>query len=396
MTLDADTTVTFGTYDYIFDLDSTGDFFINDNGTEQFIFNDSGYFEIKDQGELRFYDNDSDYVGLKSLTNITSSTTYALPGSDGSPDQILATNGSGALRWIDSGSAAGSLWTDGGDYIYPSNSESLQLGDGDWIGVGTGSNQPYITFDDTNNYFEFIGGNVGIGTTTPSEELHLSDGTFLIDNPSTLTEVGSVDTPYSPLDVYVSGRYAYIADYGAVSIVDISQPSNPVNVGNVPFVTPYSIFVAGQYAYTGTWIYTDLRVIDVSDPSSPTITGTYNSPCDALDVYVSGKYAYMANGYCGLTVVDVSDPTTPTLAGNYDTTDVAEGIYVSGQYAYLATSSEGLRIVDISDPTTPTLAGTYDTDGNAFGVYVSGRYAYVADGSNGLVVVSIRKICIYC
>lgn len=51
---------------------------------------------------------------------------------------------------------------------------SVTMGDSLWIGNGTGANQPYLTFDDTNNYFEFMGGSIGIGTQTPVSELDVS------------------------------------------------------------------------------------------------------------------------------------------------------------------------------------------------------------------------------
>jgi len=44
---------------------------------------------------------------------------------------------------------------------------SIDMNDGAWIGNSNSGSDPYLTFDDTNNYFEFMGGNVGIGTTSP-------------------------------------------------------------------------------------------------------------------------------------------------------------------------------------------------------------------------------------
>ena len=74
--------------------------------------------------------------------------------------------------------------------------------------------------------------------------------------------------------------------------------------------------------------------------------------------------------------MDISDPTTPTLAGSYDTGGYAEGVAVSGDYAYVANDYDGykgLLIVDVSNKAAPTLAGSYDTAG-ARGVTVSGDY----------------------
>ncbi|MFQ5455565.1 MAG: hypothetical protein ACE5EA_05075, partial [Nitrospirota bacterium] len=74
----------------------------------------------------------------------------------------------------------------------------------------------------------------------------------------------------------------------------------------------------------------------------------------------------------------------PFLASSYDTSGYAYGIYVSGKYAYVADGGAGLQIVDISNPNAPALAGAYNTPHWAEDVYVSGKYAYVADGGAGL------------
>ena len=75
---------------------------------------------------------------------------------------------------------------------------------------------------------------------------------------------------------------------------------------------------------------------------------------------------------------------------NYeDTTGYAFGVYVSGDYAYVADGDSGLAVIDISDPTNPGTPVYKDTTGDARGVFVSGDYAYVADGESGLAVIDI-------
>jgi hypothetical protein len=132
-----------------------------------------------------------------------------------------------------------------------------------------------------------------------------------------------------------------------------------------------------------------LQVIDISDPSSPALAGSYDTPGSSYDVVVSGDHACVADYGAGLQVINVSDPANPTLAGTYDTPDVSYGVVVSGDHAYVAVYNAGLCVIDISDPTNPALAGTYDTPGHAEGVAVAGDYAYVADHEIGLQVIDI-------
>ena len=42
------------------------------------------------------------------------------------------------------------------------------------------------------------------------------------------------------------------------------------------------------------------------------------------------------DGGSGLQVIDVSDPENPTIVGSADTPGWAAGVYVSGNYAYVA------------------------------------------------------------
>jgi hypothetical protein len=146
------------------------------------------------------------------------------------------------------------------------------------------------------------------------------------------------------------------------------------------------VAVSGSYAYVADG-YAGLRVIDVSNPSSPREVGFYDTPGYASGVAVSGTYAYVADRGAGLRVIDVSNPSSPREVGFYDTPGGAWGVAVSGTYAYVAAYDAGLRVIDVSNPSSPREVGFYDTPGYAWGVAVSGSYAYVADGAGGLVIL---------
>lgn len=79
---------------------------------------------------------------------------------------------------------------------------NIILSDNGWIGNGNGVNQPFLTFDDSNNFFEFSGGSVGIGTATPSTALDVNgiitattfsgSGASLANIPETAISDGSI------------------------------------------------------------------------------------------------------------------------------------------------------------------------------------------------------------
>jgi len=99
-------------------------------------------------------------------------------------------------------------------------------------------------------------------------------------------------------------------------------------------------------------------------------------------VAVWGNYAYVADFDAGLQVVDISNPASPAIVGSVDTPDYALDVAVAGTYAYVADYASGLQVVDISNPASPAIIGSGDTPGESLaspiGVAVGGDYAFIA------------------
>jgi hypothetical protein len=133
--------------------------------------------------------------------------------------------------------------------------------------------------------------------------------------------------------------------------------------------------------------YVGIEIIDISNPASPSLAGSYDTPGFATGVTMAGDYAYVADGGSGLEIIDISDPASPFLVGTFDSPGGAAAVTVTGDFAYMADLDAGLQVIDISDPTSPFLAGTYNTPGFVYGVDVMGNYAYAADGNCGLIVL---------
>lgn len=250
-------------------------------------------------------------------------------------------------------------------------------------------------------------GYIAVGTTTPSEKLHIYDGTLLVDSPANPTLVGSyTTTSLGARSVYVSGKYAYVLSTNGLAIVDITNKSNPSALGfamisGVGDVSDRGVVVAGKYAYVASYASSSLNIIDVSNPTSPALVGSVVSTTalsNAKSVVVSGHYAYVvAYGNNSLTVVDIANPAIPTIVGSKkDNTQLLSptSLYINGKFAYV-TSKDGnsITILDVSDVTNPTIVG-FKADNTymngAYSVHVSGRYAYVVSNfSNSFAVVDV-------
>ena len=215
---------------------------------------------------------------------------------------------------------------------------------------------------------------------------YVSQGSYLviydISNISNPLEVGRSNTPSA--DITIADNYAYLADSNGLSIVDITDPSSPKLVSSCDTVGfANSIAVSGNYAYIADE-NNGLVIIDITDKSTPKIIETYSDD-SAYAVTVAGNYAYIADYWDGIVIVNISNPSVPIFTSSYDTS-CASDIAVEGNYAYVADSSNGLLILDVSNPATPTLIGKYNDGGSS--VTLSGDYAYVG----GYMSVSILDI----
>jgi hypothetical protein len=150
-----------------------------------------------------------------------------------------------------------------------------------------------------------------------------------------------------------------------------------------------SVEVAGNLAYVGEG--TSFVVLDIANPSAPVERGRIVLPGLVYGIAVANGKAYVASGSCGLYVLDVSTPTSPTIVGLFDTPGISTGIALDGNRALLADSAAGLQILDISSPTAPTLISSLDTPGSgariAIGTIGARKIAFVADGVAGVRVI---------
>jgi site-specific recombinase XerD len=336
--------------------------------------------------------------------------------------------GSTTLEWNSLYAADGSGLTAGGGLFFGSDqdflltydaatSNALELSDGTNTFLGVTDQGLTADFGfNTNTLFVTSGGNVGIGTTTPTAKLDVvgdaSASGSLVFRGSTPATVDILNG--ARLDLQTSDG----GDLGLAPVVSIlnngnvgigtTTPAEKVNlaggnflhtaVGNPTLKGTYSaggnqifgVYVSGKYAYVADANSGTLTIVDISNPASPTSIGSV-ALFAPQDVFVAGMYAYVADATAGLRVIDITNPASPSLIGTYDTGSSALDVYVSGKYAYVADDGDGLYVIDVTDPTTPALTGSLDTSGQALGVYVFGKYTYLAAGAAGLQLINISN-----
>ena len=118
----------------------------------------SGNITVNAQGNVRFADSDSsNWVAFQAPSTVAANITWTLPSADGTANQVLKTNGAGALSW---GSTSSSSITQG-----DTTAEVIDTGsDGRFIVTTDGSERLRV-----NNV-----GQVGVGTASPVTRLDVA------------------------------------------------------------------------------------------------------------------------------------------------------------------------------------------------------------------------------
>ena len=242
----------------------------------------------------------------------------------------------------------------GGSEIYVRSNLAYLVGDHKLkiIDIANPSSPNKISeFDASGSYIS------GMYADFPIFYLDGGDGDFWIynlSNPLSPSQLGHINLGDSIYNIYVSNNIAYISYRNGLKTIDVSNSSNPTELGQFGGDYHYSnCVVEGNIAYLTTWS-DHIDIIDVSDPSNPTKLSQFDeggigSLGNGIDVL--HDTLYVADSRDGLELIDVSDPSKPFKYAQFH----MENIYLNDMYidfpnAYLISYEEGFLIIDISNP----------------------------------------------
>jgi hypothetical protein len=263
------------------------------------------------------------------------------------------------------------------------------------------SNPTLVTSIDSLEYCESVVISGQYAFIAAGSRSHIVD----ITNPAAPIYVGRIDG-YGGYHQYLNVRsgYAYVCNYDAgFAVVNINDPSNPVNVVDIPsgYRTARIIF-DGNYAYVAIGD-AGVAIYNVVNPASPVYVTTILTTGRAASLYygaitIGGTptgHIFVANRNPapGISAINVSDPNSPVTTSFLAAVPAATGsafipFYDNGK-VYVAYGSAGLRILDVQNPSNVSLLGTADLGGDSREVVVSGNYAYVAARDSGVYVVDV-------
>lgn len=177
----------------------------------------------------------------------------------------------------------------------------------------------------------------------------------------------------------LGNEYALVGAANGLSIVDVTVPTNPVQVAFIPGsannCTWREVKTIGRYAYVTSECGTlGLQIIDLRNLPGTTLPSTFWSPTvmstplktiHALDVEGTKLYLYGSNiGNGGVIIADVaSNPMAPTYLGIYNANYVHDG-EVRGTKCYGGHIYAGyFSVMDVSNSSSPNVLQTQTTPG---------------------------------
>ena len=183
-----------------------------------------------------------------------------------------------------------------------------------------------------------------------------------VSQPSQPVMLGQTDPlPDTVENLLVSGGYAYVADTTAgLWVVDVRDPAHPVQVARdtSPKIA-YSLALKGSRLFVGDAGGEDLWLYDISDPVQPRVVWSKHVGGAWVDLLVLGDVLYAAGG--DLLIFDLSSPDVPAQVGVTPFQTGGGSALISlacaGQFLYAYTRKAELWVLDISSPPAPVKHG---------------------------------------
>jgi hypothetical protein len=203
--------------------------------------------------------------------------------------------------------------------------------------------------------------------------------------------------------IHIQGATAFVTNPGYdLYLIDISDPSTPTLIGRVdPASESRDVDVEGGLALLAGGFSVEAECISLANPAAPTRLGMLDTPgvhWSGNDVEIMGSLAYVAAANHtappdAIRVIDLSNPAAPTVINTVNTPGEPQRFFRDGTRLYVADggSGTGLLIYDLADPVHPTLLGRYTGAGFAHDVEVVGNFAYLSDFENGMKIIDVSN-----
>ena len=228
--------------------------------------------------------------------------------------------------------------------------------------------------------------------------------------------IGYKDIPNVPMELSITEGFAYVRDnYGILHIYDLADPTAMVEIGvyDPPGqILPWEIYgnviqtvrelantnPLPSFSFAGEYLYIadldgGLRVIEISDPTSPNEIGTNSLQVLGVEVVGDQAYIFEVDDLLSIIfwVVDISTPIIlddPTLLGMVN---IERSLSPNGLCSFISRIYALLLENDLSQSWIAEI-NLKDFIAQLRGVDIVGDVIYIADEDEGLVILQMIAV----
>lgn len=181
------------------------------------------------------------------------------------------------------------------------------------------------------------------------------------------------------------GGWFFAEDANISALSQIANAGSP-GAGVGGSLAKFTIY--DDFLYTIDW--TDMRLFDLSDQTSPQKTETIPLGWGIETIYPYGDKLFLG-AQNGMHIYDNSNPAAPEWISTYEHINSCDPVVVQGDWAYVTLRSGNacagftnqLDVVNISDLSNPYRHRTYEME-NPHGLGIDGDCLFITEGANGM------------
>lgn len=151
-------------------------------------------------------------------------------------------------------------------------------------------------------------------------------------------------------DMLIENQVLYIASGRGLLVYDVANPAVPTRLAtyDVSLLTKKSdgckrLVKQGSSVFLTDFRKTQLLVIDVSQPSSPSLSNTIQITGEITDIALMDGIAYISAREAGTHLYDVSQPLQLKRIGHIPTPTRAMGLSLTAEYLMIRNETQGLQ-----------------------------------------------------
>ncbi|WP_291869866.1 hypothetical protein [Maribacter sp.] len=226
------------------------------------------------------------------------------------------------------------------------------------------------------------GSNVGDTVKIRLEGVFLGEGSYTIESLSCVT-----------IDKVVSiANYAYITDGTDLKVLDISNPTQPTVIQSITANTAYYVNVVSSVAYIGYFdaVAPFVSFANVADPATTSIFGSIAKGTDygrVSDVIQVDNYTYITDEYRGLHILNMAN-------SNYNRITISDAMSVAlmGTDVFMIDQVNGIHKQDATLTNAPVnlnITNTQDIDIASYSYNPGSFHSWVRTSNNTVLAASI-------